>query len=112
MTKPLALVLALSLAPAPLFADQVKAPDVSQRALVSQTIGLTDVSVSYHRPLVGKREIWGKLVPYDTPWRCGANENTTVSFSTAVTVEDKPLAAGTYGLHMIPGKDAWTVAFS
>jgi hypothetical protein len=108
-----ALVLACALAAAASApADPVKAPDVSQKASVTQTIGLTDVAVSYHRPLVNKREIWGKLVPYDLPWRAGANENTTISFSTPVKIDGQPLAAGTYGLHMIPGKDTWTVAFS
>ena len=104
---------ALALAAAsPALSDAVKTPDASPKASVSQTIGLTDITVAYHRPLVNKREIWGKLVPYDLPWRAGANENTTVTFSTPVAVEGKPLAAGTYGLHMIPGKDSWTVAFS
>ena len=106
-------VLAAALAAAaPVLADAVKGPDASQRASISQSFGLTDVAVSYHRPHVNKREVWGKLVPYDLPWRCGANENTTITFSTPVTVEGQPLAAGTYGLHMIPGKDSWVVAFS
>ena len=111
--RTLAVAVALATAAAlPAFGEAVKAPDVSQKAAVSQTIGLTDIAVAYHRPLVNKREIWGKLVPYDLPWRAGANENTTISFSTPVTVEGKALAAGTYGLHMIPGKETWTVAFS
>src|SRR5262245_60488111 len=109
----LALAFALVLAAAPpALADAVKIPDASQKASVSQTIGYTDVAVAYHRPVVNKREIWGKLVPYDLPWRCGANENTTVTFSTPVSIEGQALAAGTYGLHMIPGKDTWVVAFS
>jgi tetratricopeptide (TPR) repeat protein len=105
----LAAALALS---TPLLADQVHTPDASPKASVSQTIGLTEVSIVYHRPLVKKREVWGKLVPYDQPWRAGANENTTITFSTPVTIEGRPLAAGTYGLHLIPGKDSWTAAFS
>ncbi|HKC24865.1 MAG TPA: DUF2911 domain-containing protein [Thermoanaerobaculia bacterium] len=107
-----ALALALVTAAPRAVSEPVKGPDVSQKASVSQTIGLTDVAVSYHRPLVNKREIWGKLVPYDQPWRAGANENTTITFSTPVTVEGKPLPAGTYGLHMVPGKESWVVAFS
>jgi len=51
-------------------------------------------------------------VPYGKVWRSGANENTTITFSDEVSVEGKPLAAGTYGLHMLPDKDQWTVIFS
>jgi len=91
---------------------QLKLPDASPAATVSQTIGLTDVTVVYHRPAVGGREIWGKLVPYGEPWRAGANENTTVKFSSDVKIGGKPLPAGTYGLHMIPTAKDWTIAFS
>ncbi len=88
------------------------APEASPAATVTQTIGLTDIAVSYHRPAVNGRPIWGALVPYGQVWRAGANENTTVSFSTAVTVNGAPLAAGTYGLHMIPTAGDWTAIFS
>jgi tetratricopeptide (TPR) repeat protein len=87
-------------------------PGPSQRAEVEQRIGLTDVTIKYHRPLVNGREVWGKLVPYGQPWRAGANENTTIWFSDPVTIDGKPLEAGTYGLHMIPDKDQWIVVFS
>jgi TolA-binding protein len=87
-------------------------PDASPHASVSQRVGLTDITIDYHRPAVGKRKIWGGLVPYDEPWRAGANENTTISFSTPVTVGGKQLAAGTYGVHMIPTAKTWTVALS
>lgn len=89
----------------------LKLTELSPAASVTQTVGFTEMEVTYHRPAVKGREIWGKLVPYGEPWRAGANENTTVRFSTPVTVEGKPLAAGTYGLHMIPSADRWTVAF-
>jgi hypothetical protein len=87
-------------------------PRVSQRASVTQRIGLTDITIAYHRPAVGGREIWGKIVPYGKVWRAGANENTTITFADDATVEGKPLAAGTYGLHMIPDKEQWTIIFS
>jgi tetratricopeptide (TPR) repeat protein len=87
-------------------------PQPSPRATVSQTIGITEVSVIYHRPAVKNRKIWGNLVPYNTVWRAGANENTTISFSDPVKVEGKNLPAGTYGLHMVPTEQAWTVIFS
>jgi len=103
---------ALLAAASPLDAQQITVPRVSPHASVSQTIGLTEVTVDYHRPQVNDRPIWGALVPYDQVWRAGANENTTISLNHPVEVEGKPLAPGTYGLHMIPGRDRWTVAFS
>ena len=91
---------------------ELNIPRVSQGGSVTQRIGLTDITIHYHRPAVGGREIWGKIVPYGKVWRAGANENTTITFTDDVTVEGKPLAAGTYGLHTIPDKDQWTVIFS
>jgi tetratricopeptide (TPR) repeat protein len=91
---------------------ELNIPRVSQRGTVSQRIGLTDITIVYHRPEVGGREIWGKTVPYGKVWRAGANENTTISFTDDVSVEGKSLAAGTYGLHAIPDKDQWTIIFS
>lgn len=87
-------------------------PDASPAASVSQTVGLTNVTISYHRPAVNKRKIWGELVPYNDVWRAGANMNTTIAFSSPVTVGGKTLPAGTYGLHMIPTEKDWTVIFS
>jgi len=87
-------------------------PEESQRAAAMQRIGLTDVTIAYHRPLVKGRKVWGGLVPYGQVWRAGANENTTIQFSDAVSVEGRPLAKGIYGLHMIPGPDEWIVIFS
>jgi len=90
----------------------VNLPRPSQHAEITQRIGITDVTINYHRPLVNGRKVWGGLVPYGQPWRAGANENTTISFSDPVTIEGQPLAAGTYGLHMIPGENEWVIAFS
>lgn len=87
-------------------------PEVSPKATISQTVGMTDVTIQYHRPAVNKRKVWGGLVPYGDVWRAGANENTTITFSSPVTVGGKPLAAGTYGLHMVPTASDWTIAFS
>jgi tetratricopeptide (TPR) repeat protein len=87
-------------------------PKASQRATVSQTVGLTTISITYDRPAVNKREIWGKLVPYDSVWRAGANENTVIAFTSPVKVGGKELAAGRYGLHMIPTASEWTVILS
>jgi tetratricopeptide (TPR) repeat protein len=111
----LALLLALFVAASGAFGQQfapMKVPDASPEASVGQTIGVTAVRISYHRPAANKREIWGKLVPYNEVWRAGANENTTISFSSDVTVGGQKLAAGTYGLHMLPTEKDWTVIFS
>jgi hypothetical protein len=87
-------------------------PRQSQRSRVMQRIGITDITINYHRPLANGRQIWGKLVPYGQVWRAGANENTTITFTDPVTIEGQPLEKGTYGLHMIPGENEWTVIFS
>jgi len=88
----------------------------SPAAKISQTIGLSTVTVSYSRPSVRNREIWGKLVPYgwtvqsfganrEAPWRAGANENTVIEFSDPVTVEGKSVPAGAYGLFFVINED-------
>src|ERR1700723_1670781 len=87
-------------------------PLQSQHAVIMQRIGITDITINYHRPLANGRQIWGKVVPYGQVWRAGANENTTITFSHPVTIEGQSLDKGTYGLHMIPGENQWTVIFS
>src|SRR5881275_2068954 len=111
--QPFVLCLAVLAVAAPVFAqNDLNLPDVSQAAEVKQRIALTDITLNYHRPFVNGRKIWGGLVPYGKVWRAGANENTTIDFTDAVSVEGKPLAKGTYGLHMIPNPDSWTIIFS
>ena len=91
---------------------QLNTPQGSQKATVKQTVGITDIYITYSRPSVKEREIWGKLVPYgmnnlgfgtakESPWRAGANENTIIKFTNDVTLEGKPVKAGKYGLHMV-----------
>ena len=98
----------------------------SPMASTSQTLGAdTEITFKYSRPAVKGRQVWGGIVPWGMadgnqysdnepfPWRAGANENTTVTFSKDVMVEGEMLPAGTYGLHMIPAEDGeWTVIFS
>src|SRR5262249_8541870 len=91
---------------------ELNIPRVSQRATVTQPVGLTDITINDHVPMVGGREGFGKTVPYGKVWRAGANENTVIAFTDGVTIEGKPLAAGRYGLHVIPDKDQWTIIFS
>lgn len=97
----------------------------NKKATVTERIGITDVTLHYDRPAVKGREgkIWGQLVPYGftdlgfgtskaAPWRAGANESTTISFSTDVLVEGKALPAGTYGLFVAMGPGDATFIFS
>lgn len=90
-------------------AAQLSTPRVSPNASVSQTIGTTKITIDYHRPGVKSRVIWGGLVPFDQPWRMGANEATTVTFSSDVTVEGKVVPAGTYSFFAIPSRTSWTL---
>ena len=87
---------------------------VSPNAAVSQTIGTTEVRLTYGRPSVNGRTIFAEdgLVPYGEVWRTGANEATTISFSSDVTIEGESLSAGTYSLYTIPGADTWTIIFN
>ncbi len=99
--------------PTSLSAQEVKFPRVSQKAVVSQTIGLTEVVITFHRPGVKGRVIWGELVPFEKVWRAGANEATTISFSSGVKIEGNELPAGTYGFFYIPHEDgSATLIFS
>jgi hypothetical protein len=91
---------------------QMQTPRTSPKASVSQTVGVTDITVAYCRPGVKNRTIWGELVPYDKIWRTGANEATTISFNSDVRIEDQVLPAGTYALFTIPGKAEWTIIFN
>ena len=129
---PAVLVLSLALA-VPAVAQRVSGPPSggNQKASVSQWIGPVEVNVTYNSPKViapdgtdRRGKIWGGLVPYgmskdafgtcgdECPWRAGANENTVFRASGDVKVEGQPLAAGSYGLFMIPGPEEFTVIFS
>ncbi|MFC2134604.1 DUF2911 domain-containing protein [Bacteroidota bacterium] len=98
-------------------------PVVSPKASVTQDVGLATIEITYGRPGVKGREIWGKLVPYGTeeqtifdqkpmPWRAGANENSTISLSHDAKINGQSLPAGTYGIHMIVNENEWTIIFS
>jgi Protein of unknown function (DUF2911)/Tetratricopeptide repeat len=98
-------------------AQEITSPRTpSPAAMVSQTIGISTVTVNYSRPSVKGREIWGKLVRYgwnvqgfgagnSAPWRAGANENSTIKFSHDAKVEGKPVPAGEYGLFFVINAD-------
>ncbi len=117
---------------------QVVVPQPSQKASVMQRIGVTDVTITYFRPGVKGRKIWGDplpeqaasakgeatldnqtvrpkdaaIVPYGHVWRTGANDATTFIVSDDVLINGQKLAAGTYSLHTIPAKDEWTIVFN
>ncbi len=113
----------------------LRLPRPSQKSSVTQTVGVTDITVTYSRPGVKGRKIWGDappaaatgtatlddarsrakdapIVPYGHVWRTGANEATTFTVTDEVTVNGQKLPAGTYSLHTIPGKDEWTIIFN
>jgi DUF2911 family protein len=116
-------------------APALRLPRPSQKASVMQTIGVTDLTITYSRPGVKGRKIWGDppaaaaagtatlddsstrpkdapIVPYGHVWRAGANEATTFAVTDDVLINGQKLAAGTYSLHTIPGKDEWTIIFN
>jgi pimeloyl-ACP methyl ester carboxylesterase len=84
----------------------------SPRGEVGGQIGTLNVSITYGRPQVNKRQIWGQLVPYNRLWRTGANEATYITFSGDVLVEGNKLVAGSYALFTIPTETEWTVIFN
>lgn len=100
-------------------------PDGNKKASVSEFIGITEVKINYSRPAVNSREgkIWGQLVHYGfadlnygtskaAPWRAGANENTTIEFSTDVLIEDQVLVKGKYAFFIAMGEKKATLVFS
>jgi hypothetical protein len=115
---------------------QVTLPRPSQKASVMQRIGVTDVTITYSRPGVKGRKIWGDplpgqtaqgeatldnqntrpkdavIVPYKHVWRTGANEATQFVVTDDVLINGQKLAAGSYSLHTIPDKDEWTIVFN
>ena len=102
---------ALALLAAPAAQAQINTPQPSPKSTVMQRVGLTDVTLTYSRPGVKGRPVFGEktLVPFGMRWRTGANATTSIKFSDDVTVEGKKVPAGEYGLYTIPGKAEWTV---
>ncbi len=88
---------------------QIETPQPSPSAKLTQTVGLTEVSIEYSRPAMRGRKIFGDLVPYDQLWRTGANANTKITFGDDVTIGDSAVKAGTYAIFTKPGKSTWEV---
>jgi len=91
---------------------QVRTPRPSPKAGLTQSVGTTDITMSYSRPGVKGRAVWGALVPYDKVWRTGANEQTLITFSDDVTINGQALKKGMYSLHTIPTAGDWTIIFN
>lgn len=108
-TMALLALIPILVASSPSAEAQLELPRLSQQATVTQRVGLTDVSITYSRPGVKGRVIWGQLVPYGPMWRTGANEATTIEFSGDVTVNGHEVPAGIYSLFTIPRLDRWTI---
>ena len=90
-------------------AQPIKTPSPSTTQTVKQEFGLSTIELSYSRPNVKGRKVFGDLVPYNAVWRTGANSATTVKFGDEVTIGGTKVPAGTYGLLTIPGATEWTV---
>ena len=84
----------LAFAPAASSQVPLVLPQASPEASVTQGVGLAEFKVTYHRPAVNKRKVWGALVPYGDVWRAGANENTTLTASTPFTFGGRAVPAG------------------
>jgi hypothetical protein len=91
------------------FGQPLQLPSKSPGAKITQTVGLTDITVEYSSPAVRGRKIWGALVPYNEVWRTGANAATRVTFSKDVEIEKTPVPAGTYSFFAIPTATTWTL---
>jgi tetratricopeptide (TPR) repeat protein len=92
--------------------EKVEFPQASQHAVLKQRVGLTDFEIDYSRPNKNGRAIFGGLVPFDKPWRTGANQPTKIKTSAAVKFGDKEVPAGEYALYSIPGASQWTLVLS
>ena len=90
---------------------QVRTPQASPEAHITQTVGLTDVKVDYSRPSAKGRSVYGELVPFGKMWRTGANGNTVVTFSQDVVIAGKTLPRGSYALFTLPKADSWDIIF-
>ena len=107
-----AIVSAATLLAAPAAQAQIKTPAASPQSTVSQRVGLTDITITYSRPSVKGRAIFGTVVPFGKRWRTGANATTSIKFSDDVMIEGKKVAAGEYGLYTIPNKTEWLVVLN
>ena len=107
-----AVVAAATLLAAPAAHAQIATPQASPKSTVMQRVGLTDITITYSRPSVKGRSIFGTVVPFGKRWRTGANATTSIKFSDDVLVEGKKVPAGEYGIYTIPNKTEWLVVLN
>ena len=111
-TRLLLLALALGGSALAQTTSKLDLPRPSPHGSVTQTVGTTDITVAYSAPGVKGRKIWGEVVPFDKVWRAGANECTKLTVSTPISIEGKPIAAGSYCVFLLPQKSGWTFILS
>lgn len=109
MRRAVAVAILTSWLALPSAAIELQIPRESPKATTSLTVGITEIALSYHRPAVKGRAIWGDLVPYGEVWRLGANNATALTFSDPVKVAGRDVPAGTYGFFAVPGPEKWTL---
>ena len=102
----------VSLLAAPAAHAQISTPQPSPKSTVTQRVGLTDITLTYSRPSVKNRAVFGNLVPFGKRWRTGANATTSLKISDDVTIEGKKIPAGEYGIYTIPNKAEWLVVIN
>jgi hypothetical protein len=102
-------LLAVAASAAVAHGQALETPQPSPHAKVEQRVGLTDIAIDYSSPGVKNRKIWGDLVPFDKPWRTGANSATKLIASKDFVFGGAAVKAGTYSLYTVPGKASWTV---
>ena len=106
------ILIALAIVLAPFVTEaQIKTPQASPKGYIKQTVGLTDVEVTYSRPGARGRAVFGNLVPFGKLWRTGANENTIINFGDDVVIDGKTLKKGKYAIYTIPKIESWEVIF-
>jgi tetratricopeptide (TPR) repeat protein len=93
-------------------AQQLNTPQPSPTANIKQNFALSNIEISYSRPGIKGRKVFGDLVPYGKVWRTGANNATTITFGEEVMIGGKKVPAGKYGLLTIPGENEWTFIIS
>ena len=112
-TAALMIALALAISLGPIQAQRGDdANRLSKNGKTEGSIDGIDLTLEYGRPSVKDRKIWGGLVPYDKVWRTGADECSTITLSSDVTIQGEDLGAGTYSLFTVPGEEEWAVIFN
>ena len=89
--------------------SQIKTPRVSPASAIEQMVGLTEIEVQYSRPSKRGRDIFGNVVPFGKIWRTGADNCTTINFSTDVVIDSQTIQSGKYSIFSIPNKQSWDV---